>query len=174
MLTQTLVEMQEMVADFQLTSSTLLDDDDSEASLDDCQVIGQETGQNIVPKPIFKEYVPGDCLSDDDIDGLIPYVDTNDESTHSASTNSSVVAEDPPKRHKQPVSESEMPDLQGKTFAPATNKKIGWAMKLFCEWRKGRIAKGLGGVQIESSDILDPNADIDFLKNTICLFLSEV
>ena len=45
---------------------------------------------------------------------------------------------------------------------------------MFCDWRKGRIAKGLGGLQIESSDILDPDCDVDHLKNTICLFLSEV
>ena len=47
-------------------------------------------------------------------------------------------------------------------------------MKLFVEWRKERLSRGLGGVQIESSDILDPQADVDYLKNTICLFLSEV
>ncbi len=46
MSTQTLVETQETVADFRLTSSTLLDNDDSEASSDDCQVIAEETGEN--------------------------------------------------------------------------------------------------------------------------------
>ncbi len=137
MSTQTLVEMQETVADFRLTSSTLLDNDDSEASSDDCQVIAEETGENSDSKCQFKEYIPSECSSDDDVDGLIPYMDSDEESSQSASTNSSLQAEDPSEQHKQPVSESEMHDLQGKTFAPVTNKKIGWAVKLFCEWQKG-------------------------------------
>ncbi len=137
-------------------------------------MIAEETGENSDSKPQFKEYIPSDCSSDDDIDSLVPYVDTDEESSQSASTNSSLQVEDPPQRHKQPVSESELRDLQGKTFAPATNKKIGWAVKLFCEWQKGRIAQGLGSIQIKCSDILDPEADVDHLKNTICLFLSEV
>ncbi len=97
---QTLVEMQETVADFQLTSTSLLDDNDSEASSDDCQVIGEETVENCDSKPKFKEYIPGDCSSDNDVDGLVPYVDTDEESSQSASTNSSLQAEDPPQRHK--------------------------------------------------------------------------
>ncbi len=146
---QKLVETQVMVADFQLTSNSLMDDNDSEASSDDCQVIGEETGEKSDLKPQFKEYIPGDCSSDDDVDGLVSYVDTDEESSQSASTTSSLQVEEPPECHKQPVSESELQDLQGKTFAPATNKKIGWVVKMFCDWRKGRIAKGLGGLQMK-------------------------
>ncbi len=134
MSTQTLVDTQVTVADFQLTSHSLLDDNDSEASSDDCQVIGEETVAKSDLKPEFKEYIPGDCSSDDDVDSLVPYVDTDEESSQSASTTSSLQVEDPPERHKQPVSESELRNLQGKTFAPATNKKIGWAVKMFCDW----------------------------------------
>ncbi len=172
MLIQTLVETQETVADFQLTSNSLLDDNDSEASSDDCQVIGEETVENSDSKPKFKEYIPGDCSSNDDVDGLVPYVDTDEESSQSACTNSSLQAEDPLEHHKQPVSESELRDLQGKTFALATNKKIGWAVKRFCDWRKGRISKGLGGLQIESSDILDPDCESRLLEKHN-LFVSE-
>ena len=108
MSTQTLVEMQVTVADFQLTSNSLLDDNNSEASSDDCQVIGEETVENSDSKPKFKEYIPSDCSSDDDVDGLVPYMDTDEESNQSACTTSSLQAEDPPERHKQPVSESEL------------------------------------------------------------------
>ncbi len=78
---QTLVETQETVTDFQLTSTSLLDDDDSEAFSDDCQVIAEETGENCDSKPKFKEYIPSDCSSDDDVDGLVPYMDTDKESS---------------------------------------------------------------------------------------------
>ncbi len=105
---QTLVETQVTVANFQLTSNSLLDDTDSEASSDDCQVIGEETVEKSDLKPEFKEYIPGDCSSDDDVDGLVPYVDSDKESSQSASTTSSLQVEDPPERHKQPVSESEL------------------------------------------------------------------
>ncbi len=108
MSTQTLVETQVTIADFQLTSNSLLDDNDSEASSDDCQVIGEETVEKSDSKPQFKEYIPGDCSSDDDIDSLVPYMDTDEESSQSASTTSSLQVEEPPERHKQPVSESEL------------------------------------------------------------------
>ncbi len=55
---------------------------------------------------------------------------------------------------------------------PQPTKKIGWAVKMYCDWRSGRIQRGLGGEQIEKSDILDPGVDVDHLKNSICLFLS--
>ncbi len=173
MSTQTLVETQETVADFQLTvTCDILSSDDDSAS-DDCQEVAASQEQDSGAKTVFKEYIPGQCSSDDE-KGLVPYVNSDDDTTTSASTNSSIVIEDQPQRHKQPVSESELKSPQGKTFAPATNKKIGWAVKLFVKWQKDRLARGLGGVQIESSDILDPQADVDYLKNTICLFLSEV
>ncbi len=168
-----LVEMQEMVANFHLNTSSMISNDDSDAdqnTSDDGEVEELET---VNSKPLFKEYIPGEPNSDND-QGLVPYMDTDDKTNTSASTNSAITPEETPQRYKQPVSESEFKDLQGKTFTPATNKKIGWVVKLFCDWRKSRLEKNLGGVQIENSDILDPKVDVDYLKNTICLFLSEV
>ena len=168
MATQTLVETQQMVANFNLNTTAMISDNNSDAGQD-----SSDKAETVNSKLIFKEYIPGEPDSDDDL-GHVPYVDTDDETNTSASTNSAITPEDPPQHYKEPVSESEFKDLQGKTFAPATNKKIGWAIKLFCDWHKNRLEKNLGGVQIESSDILDPKVDVDYLKNTICLFLSEV
>ncbi len=150
-----------------------MSDDDSNAGQDSSEEADVEELDPVNSKPVFKEYIPGEPDSDDNL-GLVPYVDSDDETNTSTSTNSAITPEEPPQHYKEPVSESEFKNLQGKTFAPATNKKIGWAVKLFCDWCKNRLEKNLGGVQIESSDILDPKVDVDYLKNMICLFLSEV
>ncbi len=98
MSTQTLVETQETVADFQLTAnSNLLSTDDDSAS-DDCQEVAASQEQDSGAKTVFKEYIPGQCSSDDE-QGLVPYVDSNDNTATSASTNSSIVIEDQPQRH---------------------------------------------------------------------------
>ncbi len=89
------MDTQVTLADFKLTSQTLQDVNDSEASSDDCQVIGEETGEHSDLKPQFKEYIPGDCSSNDDVDGLVPYLDSDAESSQSASTTSSLQVEEP-------------------------------------------------------------------------------
>ncbi len=162
-----------MTANFKLSNTTLLSGDDSEDSQDCAQ---DDNGDDKDPRDIsrvFKEYIPGDPDSEDDDQGLVLYLDSDNESNVSASTKSSLQPEEVP-CHKDPVSESEFRNMQGKTFAPATNKKISWAVKMYCDWHSGRIQRGLGGEQIEKSDILDPGVDVNHLKNSICLFLSEI
>ena len=168
-----LVDTQMTTSNFKLSNTTLLTDDDSEDSQDCAQDDNGVAKDSSDFTREFKEYIPGEPDSDDDAQGLVPYLDSDNESNISASTNSSLQPEEV-SRHKDPVSESEFRNMQGKTFAPATNKKIGWAVKIYCDWRSGRIQRGLGGEQIEKSDILDPGVDVDHLKNSICLFLSEI
>ncbi len=120
-----LVDTQMTTSNFKLSNSTFLIDDNSE----DSQDCGQDDN-GVVKDPgdfscEFKEYIPGapdSSDNDDDTQGLVSYVDSNNESNLSASTNSSLQPEEV-SRHKDPVSESEFRNMQGKTFAPATNKK---------------------------------------------------
>ena len=131
MSTQTLVDTQMTTSNFKLSNTTLLTDDDSEDSQDCAQDDNGVVKDSSDFTREFKEYIPGEPDSDDDAQGLVPYLDSDNESNISASTNSSLQPEEV-SRHKDPVSESEFRNMQGKMFAPTTNKKIGWAVKMYC------------------------------------------
>ena len=95
MLMQTIIETQETVADFQLTANNDLLSSDDDSVSDDCQEVAASQEQDSGAKTVFKEYIPGQCSSDDE-QGLVPYIDSDDDTATSASTNSSIVIEDHP------------------------------------------------------------------------------
>ncbi len=94
-LTQTLVDTQMTTSNFQLTNSTMLSEDNSEDSQNCANDNDSEVKTQEDLSRVFKEYIPGDPDSNDE-QGLVPYVDTDDESNISASTTSSLQPEETP------------------------------------------------------------------------------
>ncbi len=75
-------------------------------------------------------------------------------------------------RFKTPVSEVELQNLGGKTFAASTDRKILWAKKLFDDWKRARNEYNKRG-----SICVDLDADhVDKfeLSAALCQFLAEV
>ncbi len=66
--------------------------------------------------------------------------------------------------------------LTGKTFAESTDRKIGWAVSLYRDWRHARIDSGeLNDIfQIINSDVDEPGLDKLNLSTALCAFLSDV
>ncbi len=104
--TQTLVDTQMTTSNFKLSNTTLLTDDDSEDSQDCAQDDNDVVQDSSAFNREFKEYIPGEPDSDDDAQGLVPYLDSDNKSNVSTLTNSSLQPEEV-SRHKEPVSESE-------------------------------------------------------------------
>ncbi len=75
-------------------------------------------------------------------------------------------------RFKNPVSDSELKSLGGKTFAASTDRKIAWAKKLFEDWKKARnYFNEHGSIQVTLDD---DEVNKSKLSTALCQFLSEV
>ncbi len=73
---------------------------------------------------------------------------------------------------KNPVSDSELKSLGGKTFTASTDRKIAWAKKLFDDWKKARNDfNERGSIWVNLDDDEVNKSD---LSTALCQFLSEV
>ena len=76
---------------------------------------------------------------------------------------------------KDPEDDSAIANVSNKVFAPESQRKIKWAVNLYCQWRVNRIAKPFCPNQII-------NANLDFLVHvtqvdlaySLCRFIREV
>ncbi len=95
------------------------------------------------------------------------------DNNHNKPTSSKTVPKD---RFKAPLSSATQKKLTGKTFAESTNRKIGWAVSLYQDWRCARIDSGeLNDIfQIINSDVDEPGLDKLNLSTALCAFLSDV
>ncbi len=101
------------------------------------------------------ETVPEDVAETLDSEGLVPYSQTSQEEDNDENNNCQSIAP----RFKPLSTDVDIVKLSAKTFAPATEKKILWATKLYMEWRESRIS-----VDGQKGDIFKANlnaVDVD-------------
>ncbi len=99
---------------------------------------------------------------------LVPYSQTSQEDTEDNTTDAN------PPRFKPPSRDIDIEKLSSKSFAPATEKKILWATKLYMEWRESHLS-----VDQEKGDIFKANLNaVDIDPEALCqalyCFLNEV
>ncbi len=104
---------------------------------------------------------------------LVPYTISQDNDQNKPTSSSKNVPKD---RFKAPLSSATQKKLTGKTFAESTDRKIGWAVSLYRDWRHARIDSGeLNDIfQIINSDVDEPGLDKLNLSTALCAFLSDV
>ncbi len=104
---------------------------------------------------------------------LVPYPISQDNDENKPSSSSKTVPRD---RFKAPLSSAMQRKLTGKTFAESTDRKIGWAVSLYRDWRHARIdSRELNDIfQIINSDVDEPGLDKLNLSTALCAFLSDV
>ncbi len=89
---------------------------------------------------------------------LVPYSQTSQEDTEDNATDAN------PPRFKPPSHDIDIEKLSSKSFAPATEKKILWATKLYMEWRESRLS-----VDQEKGDIFKANLNaVDIDPEALC------
>ena len=76
---------------------------------------------------------------------------------------------------KEPEDDSRIASVSNKVFAPESQRKIKWAVNLYCEWRRNRIGKAFCPNQIINSnlDLLFQLTQVD-LAYSLCRFIREV
>ncbi len=82
------------------------------------------------------------------------------------------LSSDNEQRFKNPVSDTELQSLSGKTFAASTDRKIAWAKKLFEDWKRARNEfneRGSIRVNLEAKEVNKSE-----LCAALCQFLTEV
>ncbi len=116
------------------------------------------------------ETVPEDGDETVNSEGLVPYSQTSQEENNNENNNCLTIAP----CFKPPSTDVDIEKLSSKTFAPATEKKILWATKLYMEWRESRVS-----VDGEKGDIFKANLNAvdvnpECLCRALCCFLNEV
>ncbi len=104
---------------------------------------------------------------------LVPYAISQDNDQNKLTSSSRNVLKD---CFKAPLSSAMQKKLAGKTFVESTDRKIGWAVSLYRDWRRARIDNGeLNDIfQIINSDVDEPGLDKLNLSTALCAFLSDV
>ncbi len=77
-------------------------------------------------------------------------------------------------RFKKASTDEELDQLSGKKFALNTDRKISWAVDLYCDWRKKCMLDPECPTEILWCSLEDPDLNKAHLCQTLCCFVNEV